>query len=177
VTIFFTNYNFVHDTMKDKVPREHWDKPIVFAFSRAIALAWGIALLVMTAAALGVPHQHGASVIDILCNYVFGIAPLFVAAVAQHIIIRKYKRGIATIKAASAAEPAAAAPFEAPALITLQSAASAQKAAEGVGAAAVTPFEAHEAHDDVKGMGAASKAGAIDTRKVADVHIVGEEQV
>jgi len=52
VTIFFTNYNFVHDTMKDKVPREHWDKPIVFAFSRAIALAWGIALLVMTAAAL-----------------------------------------------------------------------------------------------------------------------------
>ena len=99
-----------------------------------------------------VPHEHGASIIDILCNYVFGIAPLVVAAVAQHIIIRRYKRRIATIKAASAAEPAADTP-------------------------APAPFEAKEALDGTKGMGAAStRAGESDTRKVADVHIVGEEQ-
>jgi len=156
VTIFFTKYNFVHDTMKDKVPREHWDKPIIFAFARAIALAWGIALLVMTAASLVVaiiPHEHGNdTLIDILCNYVFGIGPLVVAAVAQHIIIRRYTRRIHVMKAAGVAQAAADGPPAAP---------SAAYGEKGL----------------TKGMGAASKAGESDTRKVADVKVVGEEQV
>jgi hypothetical protein len=38
--------------MKDKVPQEYWDKPLIMSFSRAIALAWVTALTVMTAAAL-----------------------------------------------------------------------------------------------------------------------------
>jgi len=118
-----------------------------------------------------VPHQHGASIIDILCNYVFGIAPLVVAAVAQYIIIKRYKRRIATIKAAGTAEPAAAAPAAA-----AFEAKEALDDTKGMGASAA-PFEAPEAQDETKGKGAASKAGESDTRKVADVQIVGDEQV
>ena len=100
-----------------------------------------------------IPHERGNdTLIDILCNYVFGIGPLVVAAMAQHIIIKRYTRRIDVMKAAGAAQdPADAAPGGSPV--------------------------AYDGHSSVKGMGTAPKAGESDTRKVADVKVVGEEQV
>ena len=100
-----------------------------------------------------VPHQHGDALIDILCNYVFGLGPLAIAAVAQHFIVRKYVRRIRAI--ARKAEAAAA---------------------EGQTAAAA-PNGCDDMQDDTKRLGEASKAGEKDTRRVADVQVVGEEQV
>jgi hypothetical protein len=92
---------------------------------------------------------------NILCRYVFGLAPLLLAPIAQHVIVKRYRPRIAAMKAAEAAGPAAAttaatttgAPFTATGatIATAPTATAAAPAAAGTAAAPtadVTPATA-----------------------------------